>query len=383
MHLRRSALFLALFFFASSASADEPQIGECTFRAAPDGLANIIKACSKLLADPALTNDKIVAALYSRGRASHNLMQLDPALDDYTEALKRAPFDVEILMSRANIYSRTSKIKLRLLDLLKALNIDPDNADVLISVGNAYSEGGLSGKAIEHYSRAIELNPKKTFAYVFRSNEYSKNNDLIRALPDADAAVESARNPDQPNYFEEGIARDLAVATLIERALLLRRMGEIDRADRDYDAAVAIDRSAFALMKRAKYSTRGIAAAIADLQEAIRREPRYGTALYLLGLKLMDTDQDEAAFIVFNEAVAVAPNNGYSLRMRAFLHRKLGHPEEAFNDLMQAIRVDGRILPETIPTLRTAGYWNSLAVPQTMTPALQDALRACMIDTRC
>jgi tetratricopeptide (TPR) repeat protein len=383
MRWQRWALLFGLLTLPQTAGADDSDAPGCVFEGNRRRPAEIIQPCTALLANPKLSNEERAGALFARGRAYHNLMQLSPALADYTKALELTPFNVNILLARANIYARTGQLKLQMLDLLKAVNNNPDNPDVMVSVGNAYSDAGLNSKAIDAYTRAIELDPKKTFAYVFRGNAYMKNSELDKALADADSAVLASQEPDQPNYFVGMTARDLSVVTLIERARILEKMGEIERSQQDYDQAVSRDRSGYALTKRAHYAKRDPAAAIADLREAIRREPTYGTAFFVLGVKLTEIEENEGAFIAFNEVIALDPHDGHALRMRAYLHRKLGQHDAAFDDLIKAIKVDHHILADVMPSLRSSGYWSSMEVPTTVTPAMQDALRACMIDPRC
>jgi hypothetical protein len=50
---------------------------------------------------------------------------------------------------------------------------------------------------------------------------------------------------------------------------------------------------------------------------------------------------------------------------------------------MAAVEADPWILAQSMPALRHAGFWTSAQDPDSVTPDVQDAIRACMIDTTC
>ena len=380
----RSVGLIGFLGCAQVSLAQEAPAPDCVWEGNRQRPLELIQPCTAILVKEGLSQQERAAALFTRGRAYHNLMRLEPALRDYDEALKLTPFNDKILVSRANIFFRMGNIKLELLDLLKALSFNPDNTDVLVSVGRVYSRTGLSQKAIESYSRAIELDPNKTFALLSRKDELLNQKDLPKALLDADEAVRASQLPDQPNYFEGGsVARDIHIVALIERARLREIIGDMAGSAQDYEVAVAKDSSAFALIKRVTGMKRGAAADVPDLQEAIRREPENTTAIYTLGLRLMSQQQSDAALIAFDRAIEINPYHSYALWMRATVHRDSGNTEQATRDMLLAVEIDRDVLTKAMPGLRAAGYWHSPTIPAAITPALEDAFRACMIDTLC
>lgn len=379
----RGAGLIGLFFCAQVTLAEELPVPECVWEGNRQRPLELILPCTRKLMKGGLSGEERAAALFTRGRAYHNLMQLDPALQDYDDALALTPFNDKILVSRSDIFLRQGLFRMQLVDLMKALNTNPENTDALISVGRVYSRAGLPHKAIDSYSRAIELDPNKTFAFLRRKDEHLAQNDLPKALLDADEAVRASQLPDQPSYFENGsVARDIHIVALIERARLREKTGDMQGSAQDYEAAAAKDSSAYALIKRVTDMKRGAAADIPDLQEAIRREPENTSAIYSLGLRLMG-ERSDAALIAFNRALEINPYHSYALWMRARVHRGRGNTEQAARDMLRAIEIDRDVLAAAMPGLRAAGYWHSPKVPPVITSALEDAFRACMIDTRC
>jgi hypothetical protein len=69
--------------------------------------------------------------------------------------------------------------------------------------------------------------------------------------------------------------------------------------------------------------------------------------------------------------------------MRARMHRELDQVEPAFDDMMQAVALSGPVLKQTMTALRTAGYWRARNDPDAITPDLEDAIQACMLNKRC
>jgi hypothetical protein len=71
------------------------------------------------------------------------------------------------------------------------------------------------------------------------------------------------------------------------------------------------------------------------------------------------------------------------LLMRARMYREFDKTELAVADMRHAVMINPELLAETMPALMVAGYWRSREIPTEMTPALEDAIRACMLDKTC
>ena len=99
----------------------------------------------------------------------------------------------------------------------------------------------------------------------------------------------------------------------------------------------------------------------------------------LVGAKRFDD-----AFNAFDTAVRLQPDDGASLRMRARMHRQFGRTDEAVADLEAAVSRDPRELDVTVQVLAPCpdtGLHGKRR--RSMTAELRDAIRACMLDTRC
>jgi tetratricopeptide (TPR) repeat protein len=351
---------------------------------------SVIAPCTALLGGEGLTLEQRAAALFVRGRGYHRTKRLKQAADDYDAALRLTPRNEEIVLSRSNIDIRRGDLDRWAQRLRQAFELNPDNPRVLRSVGVLYRHFGHGSEAMAFFARALHVDPAEPFALLFRSSAYLDQRQFAEAIEDATALVAATADPAKRIGYldEDGMVRNFHVVALINRARILEKAGQRDAAVKDYNAAVAEGHSAGALVARAEFllATRpedAQAKAMADLQEAVVAEPTNPPALYTLGLVLTDRRRFEEAFIAFDRAVASRPGYAKALRMRARMHRELGRAEDAFRDFMAAVESNPGILFSSLPALRHAGYWTSTQTPTRLTPALVDAIRACMMDTRC
>jgi hypothetical protein len=97
----------------------------------------------------------------------------------------------------------------------------------------------------------------------------------------------------------------------------------------------------------------------------------------------MQYRKNEEALAAFDGALKLDPHFGEALLMRARVHRSLDQTDFAVADAIHAVSVSPSARQVIIATLNVAGYWRSREDPTELTPALEDAIRACMLDKRC
>ena len=347
-----------------------------------------VDACTALLQQEGLTAQQRGMALFVRGRGYHRTRRVQLAEKDYDAALQLIPNNDELYVSRANAATRLGNAELGFRFLSRALELNPRNAHALRFFGSFLAAYGKPEQAIEYYQRALDIDPAEAYALHFRSELYAERGQYALALADADALV--ALSPEIKNrqgYLDEhGLMRDFHVVALTHRGELHAQTGHMDFAEQDFNAAIAYRRSAEALKARADYfyyRRNAPEAALTDLNAALAIEPDNAPALYSKGIVLTKQNRFEEAFAAFNHAVGIEPAYARALKMRARMHRQFGRTEEAVSDFEMAIAISPDILAKSIPALRHRGYWTSLSMPTSMTPELQDAIRACMIDTTC
>jgi tetratricopeptide (TPR) repeat protein len=375
-------LLVASFGVASAAIAED-----CTMAQLQISPFSVIEPCTARLAPRALSDRDRSQAHFVRGRGYHRTKRLAQAHDDYAEAFRLDPNNEEILVSWANVELRLGHMEDYAARVEQATALAPNNAHVLRTIGTMHWTFGDEDKAIALFTQALSIDPAEPFALYFRSTLYWDRRAYKEALADANALVAIPRlTLDEYGFLDaDGVMHDFYAVALLRRAELYEATGQRELALHDYDAAVATERTPRALYRRG-WLLREIPQrrneALADLEAAVALDPRDDAAQHRLGLALLELKRYEDAFAAFDVAVAVRPR-GRNLRMRARLHRQFGRTDEAVRDYETAMARDPEEREYAINAMRAAGYWTSREMPTAMTPALHDAVRACMIDVQC
>ena len=353
--------------------------------ASPD---SVIEPCTKLLHDRSLNKAQRAEAFLIRGRGFHRSKRLADAAADYKAAAALTPDNVEIYIFWANVELRRGDSRAYIEKVERAVRLDASNPRVLRTIGTMYGNFGNRDAAMGFYGKALYADPQEPFARLFRSKNYRNERRFADAIADADALVALPRDIiNREGYLDDqGDVRDFRVVALIHRGELFQDTGQDERAAQDFDAAVTEGRSAPALVAKAEFllSKSNVSPeAMALLQEATSREPDNASAQFSLGLAYTNSKKFELAFAAFNKAIAARPGFANALLMRARMHRQFGRTDDAVADFMAAIEADPWMLSQSMPALRHAGFWTSAQDPNRLTPDVQDAIRACMIDTTC
>jgi tetratricopeptide (TPR) repeat protein len=380
------SLLFALFFGAACHAADDAPA--CTQEAVELDPAAVIAPCSAVLQKPDLSAAARSQALFIRGQGYHHTGQLELAQWDYDAALKLTPDNDAIYPSRANVAVRLGRFDEAVGLLKRALAINPKNAHALRMVGVILRDMGRPAEAIRYFSMALDADPDDANALLLRSYAYQDERRFDLALQDAGKLVAMA--PDKINlrgYLDAaGVKRDFHIVALTNRADIFSAIGKYDLAERDLDAAVDYKRSAASLKARGEFLMDRFGQqqrALDDLEAATKLDPDMANAFYLKGAVLVDLKRYDEALAALDRALTIRPNYGYALRMRAITYRALGKTDLAAQDLEQAVVTSPQVAEMTLRSLQVAGYWSYGEIPHALTPGLQDAIRACMLDKTC
>jgi tetratricopeptide (TPR) repeat protein len=382
-------LFAAFVFLASSTlSYAAERDATCSQDSVETDPASVIAPCTILLAQQGLSDAQRSDALFIRGQGYHRSKNLDHAGKDYDAALQLTPDNDAIYPERADVAFREGELDRGMALLRQALVLNPKNARALRMVANYLSDQGRLDDAIRYASMALDADPNEAHALLIRSETYKRKHQFDLALRDADALA--AMPPDRINrqgYLDMyGVKRDFHIMALQNRADIYAEIGNDELAERDLNAAVEYKRSGESLAARGDYLMDRPGqerAALQDLEEATTLDADLVRAFYLKGLLLVQLQRYGNAFDAFDRAVEIDPQYDFALRMRALMYRELGQTDLAVRDLEHAMAMSPRVVSMTMRTLRQAGYWNTSEIPNGLTPQLQDAIRACMIDKHC
>lgn len=349
--------------------------------------ADVIDPCTRKLKDVGLDNAQRANAFFIRGRGFHRAKRLSEAAEDYQAAVALDPNNEKVWVSWSNLDLSRGEMEGYVQKVARAARIKPDASHVLRAVGIVLWRANEDEKALDHLSRALAADPTDAFARLTRFYIYEARHKVAEAMADIDALVALPRDViNRDGYFDEqGDLRDFHVGAMVRRGEFLQEIGQDDRAAEAFDAAVADGRSVPALIARAEFlRTKALPGAIANLEEAVRKEPANALAQYELGVNLTIAKQFEPALAAFDKAIAARPRFANAYVMRARAHRRFGHTDQAVSDFIAALQTSPSTMRQSImPALRHAGYWTSAQTPKGLTPDLEDAIRACMVDTDC
>jgi len=377
-------LMLAALPFANARASTGAQ---CTLAQVDRDPQSVIEPCSATISDGAASSKDRGFALFIRGKGYHNTKRFDLAREDYDVAIELTPENEELFVSRANISLRAGNAEEGVSFLQKALDLNPKNGHALRTMGALLEESGQRAQAESFYTMALADDPKDAYALLFRSKNYAKRRDFVNALKDADALVSiSAADINLQGYLDEyGDKQDFHIIALKNRSKIHDDMGKSDLAEADLRAAVDYSRSDLSLSALGEflaYKSGREDEALGNLDEAIRLGSHSSRTYYAKGQVLLRKNEQRIALSAFDQAGSLDPYFGYAFLMRARLHRAFDETDAAVDDIARAISVDSDIRDQTIGLMHTYGYWRS-GTPDSLTPELMDALRACMLDKRC
>jgi tetratricopeptide (TPR) repeat protein/predicted aspartyl protease len=216
------------------------------------------------------------ANYHARALARLNARQPVLAMADLDQALKRAPEDVQALMLRGELYLNAKDPVRGRADFEAAMKLAPQNRDLLLNVGAGYTRAGLFEEGVKEFDSWIAAHPKnENLPQVLNARCWTRaawGKELEAALADCDAALR----------------KDPITTVMQNRALVLLRLGRLDEAIAQYNAALKLQpRAAWSLYGRglAEQKKGQGAAAGADIQAATAIAPglpaearRYGLA---------------------------------------------------------------------------------------------------------
>lgn len=202
-------------------------------------------------------------AYIGRGNARRNLGDVDGSLVDFNRAIELEPNNPAGYVGRGLSRSKDAATS-RIEDFDRAIRVDPTYAE-------AYFCRGLvrmgSRAACADFTKTIKLNPDHGMAHLYRGDFYSARGYTDKAIADYTQAIEL------------GVA--VSAHVYAKRAVELLKQEDVGGAISDCNKAIADEPSlapAYLVRGTAHFALGKRAAAIADLEHAIRLDPAIKTA---------------------------------------------------------------------------------------------------------
>lgn len=345
-----------------------------------------IAACGARLAQPALNDAERAAALKIRGRALHMAGNLDGAIRDFDAAIALAPNDPELRVRRGwTAYDKGDYLHVVAL-AEQAVALNPEYAPAFDLLGAAAAQTGNLALAKGAYDESIALQPNVVLSRFHRYQLYLQVGAQREALAELDELLRLDL-AELDTTFTELRGKRVSYRTLsrLDRATLLDAMGRHDDAERAFNDFVKVEPGPVS------YGWRGwhffdrsqFDRAQADLKVALSYDEAFWILHNLQGQVYNYTDHYESAIKSFTRSLELEPNSGSSLWGRALALRELHRIEEATKDALAAVSADGGFLQRKLGSLAERGYLQVADNQRIEMPAVEDAVRACMLDIKC
>jgi tetratricopeptide (TPR) repeat protein len=189
-------------------------------------LADARQDCENLRGDSAIQAcDLAIGEAYrNRGKAYLAKGDFDSAIADDTKAIEIDPKDADAYDGRGYAYHAKGDFDRAIADYTKVIEIDPRSVAAYGNRGYDYETKGDFERAAADFTKAIEIDPKNADAYINRCwLRATANRDLTLAFADCDTGLRLA--PNDANGLDS-------------RGFLYLRLGRLDEAIADYDAAL-------------------------------------------------------------------------------------------------------------------------------------------------
>jgi tetratricopeptide (TPR) repeat protein len=289
-----------------------------------------------------------------RGNILLDAQRYDEAIEDFSQALKLEPNNVWALANRgiSHVWKKDATSANR--DLEAAARIDPRNPVVFRARGLMAEQKGATAEAIAAYTKSLEIEPNNGFALYHRALVHRNAGEADKALTDLATAIKV--NPRHVDLYllranlltaqpEKAIAEAAALAdanpeSVYARVAAARIYGRFKRqaeAMREFDRAIAIKAEPFIYINRSEVrSKEDITGRRADLDEALRLDPKSADALAIRAALLSETGDHQGAAADWSAALAAEPKNLEALVNRGIAYLKAGKSALAEADFSAA-----------------------------------------------
>src|SRR6478735_9998632 len=183
-----------------------------------------IKGCDAVIGE---TLKNLANAYYFRGIAKFGKSDFDGAIDDYGQALRLDPSDLDYLNSRAAAYEAKKDIDRALTDYNEAIKTNPNSIYAYNNRGAVFQRKGDFARAAADYGEVTRLQPNNLDAWGARCwVRAATPGQSKQALEDCNQALKI--KPDSPDVLDT-------------RGFVFLKLDQTDSAITDYNAALRLD----------------------------------------------------------------------------------------------------------------------------------------------
>ena len=297
--------------------------------------------------------------LVTRGKAFAALSQRDKARADFDKVLAAGP-DASALYERGALLSNSGDHEKALADYRRAFQVDPERHDALAASAFELEVLRRPDEALAAWDLLIRLGNTSAFVMSRRGKLLVEEGKLEEATAsfeaaakaepkDADVQVSLGAVWERRGDYRRAQAA-YSTATRMDPknvygwwnlARLLEADGRVKPAFAAYDRAVALDPvNALLLADRgAALFDAGDERALSDFNAAVRADPKSAYALNVRGYYFLESDELTKALADFDAALSIEADHDSALANRARVLLALNRHDRALADVDRAIKI--------------------------------------------
>lgn len=259
---------------------------------------------------------------FLRAIAKYNLEDYAGAEADASQAIKLNPFITDAWEVRGVARQNLGRDIDAIGDYEHALQLLPRNRNLLFNLAMAQQGAEQMQAADSTFATLLQYYPNYDNAYLGRAQLRLQTADSTGAASDIERALKI--NPNALNGY------------ILRADMAIRSGGDFKAALADLNEAVRLQpRMAGLYINRAylRYSLNDYFGAMADYDYALQLEPANATALFNRGLLLAEVNANDRALEDFTGVLNLEPDNYRALYSRALIHRAKGNYRAAIDDV--------------------------------------------------
>lgn len=263
---------------------------------------------------------------FLRSIAKINLEDYTGAEADATKALELNPYLTDAWEARGVARQNLGRDREAVEDYRKALELIPRNRQILFNMALAQTEIKEYDDAHKSFEELLRYYPNFSNAYIGRARLNLASGDTVAARADIDRTLEVNRSSLNAYIMRADIAMN---------------------SDHNYKAALADMNEAIKLQPRLsglyinraflRYNTDDYFGAMADFDYALELDPLNAAALFNRGLLLSEVNANDRALNDFTKVLELNPNDYRALYNRAVIYGRKGEYQAGIDDVNRVI----------------------------------------------
>lgn len=326
-----------------------------------------IPGCTIVINAPGEAESRITQAYFYRGKAYNLKNDVDHAIADFNEVIRRNPQHLKAFLERGAAYRvkrqyeraladfnhvielnsnyteayntrgwyyRERNPELAGADFNKALTLSNqaieqkiDLAENLNRRAEAYAGKDENDRALDDLNQAINLKPENIEAHANRATVYYNKGDIDRAIELFDETLKR-----EPDYQAVIVTRGYAHNAKNQHALAIA----------DFTRALSLypqDADAYNMRGVAYHNSGDVGSAIVNYSEAIRLQSDHPIAYLNRGAAYSDRSEYDLAIADYSRAIEITPKNTHAYAKRCIAYVAKGEHERALADMTSIIRL--------------------------------------------